>query len=172
MAARARRAMARFETEHRSRSRNSSSSARSPRAGRRRSGHAPGHRPARRPWGTWSAGPALRAELLAGSATKYGLPAPRVTCGSPRRRRPAVAEEYRAADEVSLRGSGPRRSSRERMRWLRDAVSRRLESLPPFWLAFTLTLTETVGVGVLALPIAFAGFGAAGATSCWSSSAC
>ena len=42
--------------------------------------------------------------------------------------------------------------------------SRRLESLPPFWLAFTLTLTETVGGGVLALPIALAGFGPVGAT--------
>ena len=44
------------------------------------------------------------------------------------------------------------------------SASRRLESLPPFWLAFTLTLTETVGGGVLALPIAFAGFGPVGAT--------
>ena len=52
---------------------------------------------------------------------------------------------------------------RERLRWMRDALSRRLEGLPPFWLAFALTLTETVGVGVLALPIAFAGFGQAGA---------
>ncbi len=43
-------------------------------------------------------------------------------------------------------------------------MSRRLETLPPFWLAYTLTLTETVGGGVLALPIAFAGFGPVGAT--------
>jgi amino acid permease len=38
-------------------------------------------------------------------------------------------------------------------------VSWRLESLPPFWTAFALTLTETVGVGILALPIALAGVG-------------
>lgn len=39
------------------------------------------------------------------------------------------------------------------------AVSCRLESLPPFWIAFALTLTETVGAGILALPIALAGVG-------------
>lgn len=38
-------------------------------------------------------------------------------------------------------------------------VSCRLESLPPFWIAFALTLTETVGAGILALPIALAGVG-------------
>lgn len=32
----------------------------------------------------------------------------------------------------------------------------RLESLPPFWMAYALTVTETVGSGILALPIALA----------------
>jgi amino acid permease len=33
------------------------------------------------------------------------------------------------------------------------------ERLPPFWIAFALTLTETIGAGILALPIAVAGIG-------------
>jgi amino acid permease len=47
----------------------------------------------------------------------------------------------------------------ERWRWLKAGVSARLETLPPFWTAFALTLTETVGAGILALPIALAGVG-------------
>lgn len=45
---------------------------------------------------------------------------------------------------------------------LRGAWARlvaRLEALPPFWMAFAFTLTETVGASVLALPIALAGVG-------------
>jgi amino acid permease len=52
-----------------------------------------------------------------------------------------------------------RLSSRERWRWRRSSFAERLESLPPVWAAFALTLTETVGAGVLALPIALAGIG-------------
>jgi amino acid permease len=47
----------------------------------------------------------------------------------------------------------------ERLRWLQARFADRLENLPPFWTAFALTLTETVGGGILALPIALAGFG-------------
>jgi amino acid permease len=47
----------------------------------------------------------------------------------------------------------------DRFRWSMSAVSARLESLPPFWTVFSLTLTETVGAGTLALPIAVAGVG-------------
>jgi hypothetical protein len=50
---------------------------------------------------------------------------------------------------------------RERLRWRRAAASRRLESLPPTWTAFALTLTEMVGAGMLALPIALADVGPA-----------
>ena len=46
-----------------------------------------------------------------------------------------------------------------RLRWLYSGVTSRLESLPPFWTAFALVLTETVGGGILALPIAVAGVG-------------
>jgi amino acid permease len=42
---------------------------------------------------------------------------------------------------------------------VRMSLERRLESLSPFWIAFSLTLTETAGAGILALPIALAGVG-------------
>ena len=53
-------------------------------------------------------------------------------------------------------------ASRDRMRWAWAAVVSGLESLPPFWTAFSLTLTETVGAGVLALPIGVASIGPLG----------
>jgi amino acid permease len=45
----------------------------------------------------------------------------------------------------------------ERLRWATSAVARRLEALPPFWVALALTLP--VGPGLLALPIAVSGVG-------------
>ena len=47
----------------------------------------------------------------------------------------------------------------ERLRWASTRLARRFDSLPPFWTSFALTLTETVGGGILALPIALAGIG-------------
>jgi amino acid permease len=47
----------------------------------------------------------------------------------------------------------------ERLRWAWAGLGRWLEHLPPFWTVFALTLTETVGAGILALPIALAGVG-------------
>lgn len=47
----------------------------------------------------------------------------------------------------------------ERLRWSWTRLATWLESLPPFWTAFSLTLTETVGAGIMALPIALAGLG-------------
>ena len=47
----------------------------------------------------------------------------------------------------------------DRLRWIWAAMAERLESLPPFWTAFSLTLTETVGASILALPIALASIG-------------
>jgi amino acid permease len=47
----------------------------------------------------------------------------------------------------------------ERLRWAWAGLARWLENLPPFWTAYALTLTETVGVTILALPIAVAGIG-------------
>jgi hypothetical protein len=50
-------------------------------------------------------------------------------------------------------------TTRERLRWAQARLAYRLEDLPPFWTTFALTLTETVGAGILALPIALAGVG-------------
>lgn len=46
-----------------------------------------------------------------------------------------------------------------RVRWISARFGVMLESLPPFWTAFALTLTETVGATLLALPIAVARLG-------------
>jgi len=53
----------------------------------------------------------------------------------------------------------PRATPAERLRWAWAALAGWLESLPPFWTVFALTLTETVGAGILALPIALANVG-------------
>jgi len=47
----------------------------------------------------------------------------------------------------------------ESIRWAWTRLGNRVDSLPPFWTAFGLTLTETVGAGYLALPIVLAGIG-------------
>jgi amino acid permease len=47
----------------------------------------------------------------------------------------------------------------DRLRWVWSALAARLENLPPFWTAYALTLTETVGATILALPIALAAVG-------------
>jgi amino acid permease len=52
-----------------------------------------------------------------------------------------------------------RPSPKERLGLVWTSLDRRLESLSPFWTAFSLTLTETAGAGILALPIALAGVG-------------
>jgi amino acid permease len=46
-----------------------------------------------------------------------------------------------------------------RLRWAWSGLAGWLESLSPFWTTFALTLTETVGAGILALPIALAHVG-------------
>jgi amino acid permease len=43
--------------------------------------------------------------------------------------------------------------------WRWNKLSGWLEHLPPFWTAYALTFTETVGASILALPIALAGLG-------------
>jgi amino acid permease len=47
----------------------------------------------------------------------------------------------------------------EKIRWLTSRLANSLERMPPFWTAYSLTLTETVGGSILALPIALAGVG-------------
>jgi amino acid permease len=167
LTARARHAMARFETERTAAEREQSflaalAGGRTPLAGLRIQDldrHARGWADLVPP------DPELRAAVLGRIVEKYGLPEParelRSVLGAGD---PAVIAAYQRqtghplveADAVAL-------PLPERARWWRAGVSRRLESLPPFWLAYALTLTETVGGGVLALPIAFARFGAFGA---------
>jgi len=50
----------------------------------------------------------------------------------------------------------------DRLRWAWAAVGARLERLSPFWTAYSLTLTETAGATILALPIALASIGPLG----------
>lgn len=50
----------------------------------------------------------------------------------------------------------------EQLKWLWSRFAKRLEKLPPFWIAFSLTITETVGATILALPIAIAKVGVVG----------
>lgn len=49
---------------------------------------------------------------------------------------------------------------RQRVGWAQARFVARLDRLSPFWTSFGLTLTQTVGAGVLALPIALSGVGA------------
>ena len=108
----------------------------------------------------------VRAAVLKRVVDKYGLPeqagAVRTALGAGD---PTVQAAYQRQAGLSLAEAEVRPlSRRERFSWWRAGASRRLENLPPFWLAYVLTLTETVGGGILALPIAFAGLGPVGAT--------
>lgn len=106
----------------------------------------------------------LRAALAHALGAKYRLPYRSV----PHIRRAlgldteAVQSAYHAMYDEPLAAIYTQRVSRgERLRWAQSALAGRLESLPPFWTAFALTLTETVGAGILALPIALARVGPA-----------
>ncbi len=48
---------------------------------------------------------------------------------------------------------------RDRARWALSRFSARSDRLPPFWIAFFLALTETLGEGILSVPLALAGLG-------------
>ena len=106
--------------------------------------------------------PAVRAGILHTLGNRYRftgrvVPALRQALGVGE---PAVEEAYSRLYGRPLATEFARELPwRERLRWWRAAAGRRLESLPPVWLAFALTLTETVGGGVLALPIALAEIG-------------
>lgn len=74
---------------------------------------------------------------------------------------PAVASAFQKLHGEPLAGIwSPSLTSREQLAWWRSRTSDRIEHLPPFWMAFALTFTETVGAGILALPVALAGLGA------------
>lgn len=72
----------------------------------------------------------------------------------------AVQQAYQDLYKASLETIfAPRYSLSDRLHWASARASWWLESLPPFWTVFALTLTETVGAGILALPIALATIG-------------
>jgi amino acid permease len=109
-------------------------------------------------------GAELRAAILHQLSTHHRLDPERC-----RRIRAALAVDTEPVAEAYRRQQGrpidaawtPATGWRERLRWWRAGVAERLETMPPFWTAFSLTLTETVGGGMLALPIALAGVGVA-----------
>ncbi len=73
---------------------------------------------------------------------------------------PAVAQAFERAVGAPLGSIEPDRiDATERLRWIRSGTARRLEELPPFWMAFALALTETIAEGILAIPVAVAGIG-------------
>lgn len=74
---------------------------------------------------------------------------------------PAVAAAFQRLHGEPLTGIWrPSLTAREQLSWWRSRTADRIEHLPPFWMAFALTFTETVGAGILALPVALAGLGA------------
>lgn len=71
----------------------------------------------------------------------------------------AVSEEYQRLYGQSLSSIySPEITVLDRARWAWTAVTKRLDALPPFWMALMLTLI--IGGVTLALPIAAAGIGA------------
>jgi amino acid permease len=73
---------------------------------------------------------------------------------------PDVREAYQRLYKQPLERVYARRVGvRDGLQWAWARLARRLESLPPFWTAYSLTLTETVGATILALPIALAQIG-------------
>jgi len=102
----------------------------------------------------------LRAALAHALGQKYtfthqAVPGIRATLGLDT---PAVQQAYQRLYGEPLSSIYAAESGLgDRLRWAMSAVARSLEALPPFWVAFALTLP--VGPGLLALPIAMAHVG-------------
>ena len=106
--------------------------------------------------------PAIRAELARLIAQQYRfirrrIPHMAMALGLDD---PAVQSAFKASSGQSLATIyQDSLQPTEHLRWVWSELSSRIETLPPFWTAFALTITETVGAGTLALPIAFATVG-------------
>ncbi len=73
---------------------------------------------------------------------------------------PSVAVAYeRLHGEPLERIYAPRLAAPERLRWRLAGAAARFDALPPFWIAFFLALTETLGEGIMSVPLALAGLG-------------
>lgn len=69
-------------------------------------------------------------------------------------------QAYQALFQVPLDTIYQKKMSlKQRVCWAMSAFSNWLENLSPFWIVFAMTVTETMGAGILALPIALAGIG-------------
>lgn len=107
---------------------------------------------------------AIRAEIARRLGDKYRFTARQIPniVAALGLSEPAVQTAFEASGAKSLSTIyQPDLGMAERIKWAWSRLSGRLESLPPFWTAFALTITEIVGAGTLALPIAFAKIGAA-----------
>jgi amino acid permease len=106
--------------------------------------------------------PGVRAAIAQLLGRKYtfterNVPALRQALGL---NEPAVQQAYHRLYGQPLSAIfAPTIAWRERLRWARARLGGWIEDLPPVWTVFALTLTETVGATVLALPIAVAGVG-------------
>jgi amino acid permease len=133
-----------------------------------------GRQPPRRPLiqdlelhaGQWAAlipaSPRLRAAVARHLGQKYAfsrrdIPQIRNALGLDE---PAVADAYLRLYRTPLSTLyATRITAHQRIRWRRMRMAAALDNLPPFWTAYALTLTETVGASILALPIAMATIG-------------
>ena len=106
--------------------------------------------------------PRIRAALARRLGEKYAftrtaVPALRDALGLDQEPVREAFQQLHGQPIESIYTNRPR--ARDRLRWFLSGLAGRIENLPPFWIAYTLTLTETVGATVLALPIAVAGLG-------------
>ena len=104
--------------------------------------------------------PRLRAALAHAMGKKYAftqvsVPGIRAALGLDEATVQAAYERLYAEPLSSI--YAPQTTRRDRVRWALSGLAARLEGLPPFWVAFALTLPA--GAGLLALPIAFAEVG-------------
>lgn len=73
---------------------------------------------------------------------------------------PAVAEAFVRLHAAPLDTIYAKRlTTAEQQRWFRARIAQRFEALPPFWIAYFLALTETIGEGILIVPVAVAAIG-------------
>lgn len=105
-------------------------------------------------------GAEARAALALLLATKYRFTADRVS----RIRQALRLDEPEVIAALARQAPGrslyaPTLTLPERFAWRRAALAQRIERLPPFWIAYSLALTETVTEGILILPVAVAGIG-------------
>jgi amino acid permease len=106
--------------------------------------------------------PAEQAALALVMSQKYVLPYEQIL-----QIRDALCLDHQAVQEAFQQAHHrplstiyrQRLSLKQQLTWFRARAAWTLESIPPFWMAFALTFTETVGATIVALPIALAGIG-------------